>query len=125
MSGTSWSWGTSARYGPGTVAVAQIRAGSSGERVAAVGIARVEPGAEPRGALRRRAVRERVRVHAPSRLLLEGVITDGGRSAEALVDVARLEDLLLLRGMTPDACEAVGLQLELDAVLARGDLVAD
>ena len=51
------------------------------------------------------------RHHAALRLLLQGVVADGGRRAQAFLDVARLQTLLHGVGAVgPHAGEAIGLQ---------------
>ena len=67
----------------------------------------------------RRAVRPRLRVHAAARLALDPVVADRRRRGQALLEVAALEQPLLLRRVPPDAGEAVGLQLEPHRELVR------
>src|SRR4051794_41481543 len=77
----------------------------SGKGVAARWVARVEPGLEPRLAVRRAAVRERVLVHPALGLLLDRVVAHRGRRPEGLVDVATVEAVLGERGVRPRAGE--------------------
>src|SRR5271168_218799 len=75
--------------------------------------ARVAP-AEPAHPLFGRAVRPRVGAHGAGGLALQPVVTHGGRGADRRLDVARLEQVALLRRVGPDSGEAVGLELEAD-----------
>src|SRR5215471_2945239 len=85
----------------------------SAESIARLRIAGVEADLQPMHALRRRAVRERVRRHASPRVALQSVVADRLGSRESLLDVAGLEHVLAnVRVMRPDAGEAIGLQLE-------------
>src|ERR1051325_81413 len=84
-------------------------------RVALIDVARHEAALEPSHALRGRAVRERIRRHAALRALLQPVVADGGRGADPLLEIARLEDVPRAIGVVrPDAGEAVGLELAAD-----------
>src|SRR5207302_2005194 len=109
-------------------------AGSSMKRVARIQRAGVEAALEPARAIRRRPVREALRRDAASRHLLQAVVADGRRGAEAFIGVAGVEHLLSRGAVAPHAGEAVGLQLEADrerialrriAALLAGDLLAD
>src|SRR5215471_8225122 len=92
----------------------------SAESIARLRIARLQTDAEPVRALRRRAVRERVRRHTSARVALQAVVADRLRGRETLFDVAGLEDLLAhVRVMGPDPREAIGLQLERDLEAVR------
>ena len=79
------------------------------ERVTRVGIATLEPTAEPLDPLRRRPVRESVRTNGPGRLRLNAVVTHRGCGAEPFFDVALLQQLALTRGVAPHTRETVGL----------------
>src|SRR5215218_4077238 len=92
-------------------------AGSAPERVAGGRVARLEPLVEPLGPLLGRAVGPRLRVDADAGARLDPVVTDGGRRAQAFLEVARLEVALLVDGLCPHAGEAVGLELHLDREL--------
>src|SRR5690606_16405524 len=83
-----------------------------GERVARGRVAAVVAAAEPRHALLRRAMAERLRADDPARHLLQAVVADRRRRRHRLLDVARLEQAAALRVARPHAGEAVGLQLE-------------
>src|SRR4051812_42783250 len=72
------------------------------ERIAHPRITAVEALPEPARALRRRAMRKRVRVHMAGGLLLDAIVTHGGRGIQCLVHIPCLEQLTLLRGMRPD-----------------------
>src|ERR1700754_4158984 len=61
----------------------------------------LQPSREPLRALGRGAVSERVGIHTPAGHLLNPVVADGRCCAEALLDVAGLEDSALLRGRRP------------------------
>ncbi len=51
---------------------------------------------------------------ASPRLALEAVVADDGGGPEPFLQIARLEEVLVVGGMRPDARETVGLQLEPD-----------
>src|SRR5215470_15137881 len=89
------------------------------EGVALVHVARIEPGTEPAHPLRGGAVGERFRRHAPSRLLLEAVVADGGGGAQPSFDVTRIEKPALPRVVAPHPGETVRLELH-----AHGERVA-
>ena len=73
--------------------------------------------AQPADAHLRRAVGPGLGGDVALRLLLDHVVADGRGRAQALLHVARLEDLLV--EVAVDAGEAVGLQLEADRVRVR------
>ena len=84
------------------------------ESVAAARLAALVAAREPLLALGRRAVRPRLRVDPPLRLLLDAVVADGGRSIEAVVDVLlrEVDDVAGRDGVArPDTRVAVRLQL--------------
>src|SRR5215475_1596581 len=87
---------------------------SSLERVALAHAARVETGAEPPHALGRRAVSERLRRDMAARRALERIVADGRRRLEAGLHVARVEQIPLLREMSPHSGQAIGLELHED-----------
>src|SRR5215207_3612796 len=89
------------------------------ERVAVSRLAASAAALEPGAPLRRRAVRERVRIDASPRLLLQPVVTDRLRGSHRLLDVARIELAGLEDGVRPHARVAVCLQLEPDGGLIR------
>src|SRR5262249_10335967 len=89
------------------------------EGVALVHVARLEPRTEPAYPLRGRAVGEGFRRHAPSRLLLETVVADGGGGAQARFDVTGIEKIALTRVVPPHSGETIRLQLH-----AHGERVA-
>src|SRR5689334_3876187 len=76
-----------------------VTALGAAERIARSRVARVEAAAEPRDALRRRAVREAFRVHPAGRHFLQPVVADGGGRVQPFLHVAWLEHLLLIRCM--------------------------
>src|SRR3954452_3190029 len=84
------------------------------ERVAGAWLAALVAGAEPLGALGRRAVGERVGADRAGRLALEAVVAHGAGGGQGLVDVAGLEVALLVDRVRPDTGVAVGLQLGAD-----------
>ncbi len=91
------------------------------EGVAARYLARLQASVEPALALRGGAVGERVRYHVALRPALQRVVADRRGGAQRSLDVARVnERRLALRAqgrvlaVSPDAGEAVGLQLDLD-----------
>src|SRR5262249_2512810 len=88
---------------------ARWRSRAVSERVAGLRIARLEAPLEPLHALRRRAVRERLRLDVTLRLLLDAIVADGGRRVGTRRAGALLEDLTLVRGVPPHAGKAVGL----------------
>src|SRR5688500_9188094 len=83
-----------------------------GERVARRRVAGLVAAAEPADALLARPVGERVGLDAALPLLLEPIVADRGRRAQALLHVARLEEVPLRGLRRPDAGVAVGLELE-------------
>src|SRR5687768_4844319 len=74
-----------------------------GERVAVGDRALLHAALEPFDSLLRRAVRPRFRIHARAGRLLDAVVTDRGGGADALLDVAVLQDVALLRRVRPHA----------------------
>src|SRR5438445_12405865 len=72
------------------------------ERIAELRIPTVETLPEPRRSLGRGAVRERIDVYVPSRLLLQAIVTHRSRGAEAVLDVAGIENLLILHLVAKD-----------------------
>ena len=68
--------------------------------VAHLRVAALESAVQPPHALLRRAVRERFRVHTAAGHLLDPVVADRGRRAQALLDVAGLEHVAP-RGVMP------------------------
>src|SRR5207247_3578905 len=96
-----------------------------GGSVAAIEITRLITGAVPLLALRRRAVRPLLRLHAPLGLLLDAVVADGSRGVQRLRDLRvgrRLEEAGIRRVAGPHPREAVGLQFDLDRGGARSGL---
>src|SRR5215208_1981479 len=84
-----------------------------GEGVAGRNFALREAGHEPALALLRRAVGEGVRHHAALRTPLQSVVADRGCRLQRGVDVARLEEAVLLFSVVgPHAGEAVRLQFD-------------
>src|SRR5690348_8233905 len=82
--------------------------------VAARRVTALIPGLEPLLALRRCAMRERVRRHATLRLLLDAVVADGRRRVERVRDLGlrRGDEIARVGGVLgPHAGVAVGLQL--------------
>src|SRR5262245_4555128 len=91
----------------------------STKRITGVGRSLRQAAPEPLHPLRGRAVREAIRHHVTRRHPLQSIVANRRRGAQALLDVAGVELHLMVRGapglrrgMTPDAGEAVGLQLE-------------
>src|SRR4051812_40950472 len=86
-----------------------------GEGVAASNIAALVSVGEPALALRRRAVRERLRVHPASRFLLDAVVAYCGRGVQAVGNVVGgeiLDELRFHRVFRPHTGETVGLQFQ-------------
>src|SRR5512143_3195367 len=73
------------------------------ERVAGVGVADLDAGAEPGGALLRRPVREGVGVHVHAGFLHQDVVADLRGGVQPLLDVAGLQDPRGLRRASPHA----------------------
>jgi hypothetical protein len=69
-------------------------------------------------------VRKRFGIHGAARHLLQPIVADGCRRGQSFIDVARLEEVPRGGGATPNACVAVGLQLETDGVFIRVALIA-
>src|SRR5438309_11608958 len=82
------------------------------ERVAVLDLAAREPALEPCAPLSGRAVRERLGVHVAGRLALQPVVTNGCRGVEPFLHISLLKETALVRGVSPDAGEAIRLQLE-------------
>src|SRR4029453_11935358 len=103
------------------------RRGRSGlrdaERVAGARVAALQPGAEPALALLRGAVVHRVGDDVALLALHDRVVADRARGAHAFLEVARLEQVALLREVPPHAGVAVGLQLEADRQRVAAALV--
>src|SRR5580700_2310902 len=94
------------------------------QRIAARNLAAIEAGLEPALALFRGAVGEGVGHDVALHLFLQPVVADRGRGLQGLVDVAGVEEIVLLLGaVRPHAGEAVGLQLDAHLELVRLDLV--
>src|SRR6185312_10826935 len=83
------------------------------ERVTIPRIPILQPSLEPTDPLRRRPMRERVRIHLPRRLLLDPIVSHRRRCVQPRLDVARLENVFFPRLVRPNPGVAVGLQLEL------------
>src|SRR6185437_10404194 len=83
------------------------------ERITIPRIPILKPSLEPTDSLRRRPVRERIRVGMSGRLLLDPIVSHGRRRVQTGLDIARLKDVFLPRLVRPNAGVAVGLQLEL------------
>src|SRR5690606_10006102 len=84
---------------------------SRAERVAVLDVTALEPAFEPLPALRRRAVRERLGLDPTAAHLLDPIVPDRRGGAQALLDVAGLEQAALAGRVTPDPRETVRLQL--------------
>src|SRR5690348_3240725 len=89
------------------------------ERIAVLRPAGIEAALEPARALRRGAVREGLRHHAPLRLLLQAVIADRSSRIERFFDVSRIELVHQACLVAPYAGIAVGLQLHAHRDIAR------
>ena len=88
-----------------------LEAGSL-EGVATAYVTAVEAGLEPAHALLGRTVGERVRHHLATGLLLQAVITNGVGRVQRFLDIPGLQPFVsALAVLSPDACQAVGLQL--------------
>ena len=72
----------------------------------------LEAALEPFGSLGGAAVGEGFGIDCASGHLLDAVVSDGGCGFQAGVDVAGVEQITFLGGMSPDAGEAVRLQFE-------------
>src|SRR6185503_146624 len=71
-----------------------------------------QPALKPTRALRSRAVREGFRHYIALGPLLQGIVAHRSRRAQRRLDVALLEDVVSLIGVTsPDSREAIRLQL--------------
>src|SRR3984957_14031823 len=93
------------------------------DRIAGRDLAAVKAAGEPALALFRRAVGEGVGHDIALHLLLQPVVADRGRGLQGLVDVAGIEEMVLLLGaVRPDAGETIGLQLDAHLELVRLDL---
>src|SRR6185436_10800401 len=79
------------------------------EGVAGLHIACVEASLQPPAPLVRRAVRPALAIDAAGGFGLDPVIAYRLRRGDRLLQVAHLEDSALVRGMSPDAGEAIGL----------------
>src|SRR5437667_6656191 len=82
------------------------------ESVALAQIARIESHLEPAHSLLGGAVREGLRDGVALRPLLDLVVADGGGGAQPFLEIARLEQVALLREESPYAGVAVRLQLQ-------------
>src|SRR5690606_3285106 len=92
-----------------------VSSARSCEGVALIEVTGVDARPEPLLALRRRAVGERVGRDLPAGAPHQTIVADGRGRREPLLDVARLEHLLLaVRVMRPDAGVAIRLQLHED-----------
>src|SRR5580765_8836603 len=90
------------------------------KRIARRRVARLEPAPEPADAHRRRSVRPLLGDDVSLAFPLEPVVADRRCRGETFRDVARLEEVLVAAGVvSPDAREAVGLQLQADGELVR------
>src|SRR5256885_13116067 len=87
------------------------------ESVAGGNLSALEAAFEPRRAIARGAVRERVGIHAPSGHPLQSIVADRRGSVETIIHFARIEQIALLRRVSPHARVAVGLQLEAHRVV--------
>src|SRR5580692_8385881 len=93
------------------------------QRVAAIDLAAIEAGLEPALALLGGAVGEGVGHDIALHLLLQPVVADRGRGLQGLIDVAGVEEMVLLLGtVRPYAGETIGLQLDAHLELVRLDL---
>src|SRR5207245_6806243 len=93
--------------------------------VPAIEITRLITGAGPLLALRRRAVRPLLRLHAPLGLLLDAVVADGSRGVQCLRDLRvgrRVEEAGIRRVAGPHPRKAIGLKLDPDRSGARSGL---
>src|ERR1700731_2929810 len=96
------------------------------DRIAGRDLAAVEAVGEPALALLRRAVGEGVGHDVALHLLLQPVVADRGRGLQGLVDVAGIEEMMLLLGaVRPYAGETIGLQLDTHLKLVRLDLAGN
>src|SRR6185436_1987308 len=82
------------------------------ESIARARVAAAQARREPALPVGRGPVRERIGRHGAPRAALQPVVADGLRGGEPFLDVAGLEHAhRLIRVISPDACEAVGLKL--------------
>ena len=65
-------------------------------------------------------MREGFRIHTTSHLTLNAIIANGRRGGETFFDIATLEDLTLIRAVSPYAREAVRLQFHADGEVVCG-----
>src|SRR3954469_11933158 len=95
------------------------------KRIAGLETAALQAGLEPAHALRRTAVRERIRHDDAARLTLQPVVADRARGVQALLDIALLQNLAHTVGaIGPDAGDAVRLQFDPDRDRVRSPFVA-
>src|SRR5690606_12058427 len=82
------------------------------KRIALSHIPALEPTLEPFHTLGGGAMGEAVRYHLATAALLQAVVADGGGGLQGFLQIARLQQLAVaVRGVAPDAGQAVGLQL--------------
>jgi hypothetical protein len=87
------------------------RSPSAAEGVTRIGVAGLQPAAQPARALLGGAVRERLGRDVALTLSLQPIVANRGRGSEAFVDITRVEELTLGGVIAPHTREAVGLQL--------------
>ena len=63
---------------------------------------------------------ESLRVHAACRAALNAVIADRRRRAQTFFQVAGIQKVAARRGVCPDSCEAIRLQLQQHRILVCG-----
>src|SRR3954468_8931549 len=87
------------------------------EGVAGLELPRVEAGLQPVSPLLGGAVREGLRVDPALGLLLDAVVANRRGGSEALLEIAALEQAAVVCGASPDAGQAIRLELEADREL--------
>src|SRR5208282_2889116 len=94
---------------PGRAALKRARR----HRIAGRDLALLETVRKPPLALLGSAVGEGIGYDIALRLLLQAVVTDGGSGLQRLIDIAGIEEIvLLLRPVRPHAGETIGLQFD-------------
>src|SRR3954470_652032 len=88
---------------------------AASERIALRHVTALDPALQPADALRRGAMGEALRHDIALRLLLQRVVADRLGGAQAGLDIAGLQQILVIG--RPDAGEAIRLQLHLDLQL--------
>src|SRR5262245_53401092 len=103
------------RRGASIKEVSQLTIAPNRKRVALARVASLEAAAEPSLALFARPVRE-----LPLIGMTEGVVTDSVRGSERFPEILVRDLERRARGVTPDTCEAIRLELDTHRLLVRG-----